>query len=336
MATLIRAASLSNYAEVARGLGLDPLQMLAEAGLEAGDLIDPDRRVAVDSVDWLLEASAERSGCATFGLRMAESRRLSDFGALSLLISHQANLRAVLETIARYRRLLNEALALHLERSGDLAIIREELAIPGRTPGRQACELAVGTMYRLIRSLLGERWRPVSVHLAHEPPADLSVHRRLFGLRVQFESEFNGLVCAAFDLDQANPGSDPAMARYAQQYVESLPQASGSMALETRQAISLLLPLGAASVERIAAGMGLSVRTLQRRLDLEDASFAELLNDVRRELALRHMANSANSLTRVAELLGYAQLSSFTRWFITQFGTSPTRWRASSIGGRPD
>jgi AraC-like DNA-binding protein len=239
--------------------------------------------------------------------------------------------------MARYRRLMNAALALHVEQAGDLAVIREELVLDGQAPGRQARELAIGTLYRLFRELLGPSWRPYSVEFTHDRPPDLREHRRLFGLEIRFESEFNGIVCACADLDRPNPSADPAMARYAQQFLETLAVAqaaqTGSAVQETRQAIYIQLPLGSASIEKIAAGIGVSARTLQRRLDADGVSFADLLDEARRELVLRYLANPANSLTQVAELLGYAQLSSFTRWFTARFGAAPTRWRAASRAG---
>ena len=74
--------------------------------------------------------------------------------------------------------------------------------------------------------------------------------------------------------------------------------------------------------------MGVTPRTLQRQLDEADTSFSDLLNAVRLELVPRYLQNPAHSLTQVAELLGYAHPSSFTRWFVAQFGKSPARWRA--------
>jgi AraC-like DNA-binding protein len=333
MVALVRAASLSNFAETARQLGLDPPRLLRDARIDVAALTHPDMRIRADRVDGLLEAAAAEGKCPTFGLRMAESRRISDFGAVSLLIAHQPSLREVLAVTVRYRGLLNEALAMHVEQSGDLVIVREELVTEGVTPGRQAQELAIGTLFRMFRTLLGPRWRPHSVNFTHAAPADLVVHRRLFGFDVQFESEFNGLVCSAADLDQTNPAADPAMARYAQQFVDTMASQAGvSTVRAARQAVYLLLPLGRASIEQIAREMGMNVRTLQRKLEAEGVSFSELVNDVRCELAVRYLAGRSNSLTRIAEMLGYAQSSSFTRWFIAQFGAPPKRWRAASLG----
>lgn len=328
MTIQVRAAALSNYAELARRLGLDPSRMLREAGLSVRALNDPDMRVPAAKVVGLLEASAEKSGCPTFGLRMAESRRLSDFGAISLLITHQRTLRDVLMLMVRYRNLLNEALIIDLEDARDLVIIREELVTESTQTARQSYELAVGTIFRMFRAVLGPRWHPYSVNFTHAAPPDLSVHRRLFGPNVKFGSEFNGIACAAADLDLPNPAADPVMARYAQQFLETLPKTEpGSATLDVRKAVYILLPLGKVSSEQIAQTLGFNVRTLQRRLDHEKTSLSMLVNGVRRDLAVRYLSNRGYQLTQIAEMLGYAQISSFTRWFIAQFGMPPVQWR---------
>jgi AraC-like DNA-binding protein len=329
MLTYVRAAALSNFGEVARQVGLDPRALLREVGLDLQVLADPDRRVPAPAVVSLLEGAAARSGCQTFGLRMAESRRLADFGAVSLLIAHQPTLRDALETTIRYRHLLNEALAMQIEEYGELVILREELVIEGAAPSRQAYELAVGALFRMFSALLGPRWRPYGVRFAHSAPDDLSVHRRIFGPSVEFNGEFTGIICWGADLDRPNPAADPALALYARRFVEGLGAAtSTSVALEVRKAAYLLMPLGRASIGQIAHAVGLNVRTMQRRLEAEGQVFSELLNEVRRDLAVRHLANPTYSMTEIARLLGYGQLSSFTRWFTDEFAQPPSRWRS--------
>ena len=213
MTRYVRGASLSNYAEVAARVGLDPNAMLRRAGIDRRVLDEPDIRVPADSVADLLEASAAQSGCPTFGLQMAESRRLSDFGALSLLITHQATMRDALMTLVQYRRLVNESLVISVEEAGDTVVVREELLVGGSRPLRQAYELAIGVMFRLFRTVLGPRWRPLSVNFTHAPPGELTVHRRVFGSIVEFNSDFDGLTCSRADLDAPNPSADPVLAR---------------------------------------------------------------------------------------------------------------------------
>jgi AraC-like DNA-binding protein len=97
--------------------------------------------------------------------------------------------------------------------------------------------------------------------------------------------------------------------------------------LDVRHSIDLLLPMGRATVAQIASGLGMNVRTLQRHLDQSGVSFSQVLNEVRHELAHRYIVNTPYSMGRVAEQLGYANLSSFTRWFSAEFGCAPSDMR---------
>ncbi|MFK8329808.1 AraC family transcriptional regulator [Pseudomonas sp. BJa5] len=331
MTALVRAASLTNYLEVSRHLGLNPHTLLAQVGLSASLLDDPNQRIAVSTVATLLEESARVSGCETFGLRMAELRQLSDFGEISLLLSHQRTLRDALQVIVQYRHLLNDALAIHIEEAGKTVIIREEVVTGLPNSGRQSTELAIGVMLRLCAALLGAHWHPISANFTHAAPADLAIHRRIFGCKLVFGSDFNGIVCPSADLDSANPLANEAMARLAQRYLDSL-QAGGklSLELEMRKTIYLLLPMGRATIEQVAQTQGMNVRTLQRRLEECGVTFSDLINGVRRDLVVRYLENPSYSLGRIADMLGYSMPSSFTRWFITQFGMPPAAWRSQN------
>ena len=328
MTTLARAAILTNYPEVARHLGLNVQNMLSQAGLSVSQLDDPTKRIPVTAAISLLEESAHISGCETLGLRIAELRQLSDFGEVSLLLSHQRTLREALQVIVQYRHLINDSLAIFIEEDGKTVIIREEVVADVPIHSRQAIELAIAVMHRFCAALLGAHWHPISVNFTHEAPTDLTVHRRIFGCKVEFGSEFNGIVCPAADLDAANPLANEAMARHAQRYLDSL-QTEGehSLVFDVRKSIYLLLPMGRATIEQIAQTQGMNVRTLQRRLEEGGSSFSDLINGVRRDLVIRYLENPGYSLGRIADMLGYSMPSSFTRWFIAQFGMPPAAWR---------
>lgn len=329
MATLVRSAVLTNYLEVAKHLGMSTHNLLAAVGLSQGLLQDPEQLIPVEAAVRLLEDSATASGCQNFGLRMAELRQLSNFGAVSLLLTHQRTLREALQVVVQYRHLLNDSLALYIEEAGKLVIIRAEVVTASHLPCRQANELAIGVIFRLCAALLGTHWRPTQVNFAHTAPEDLQLHRRLFGCKLEFASEFNGIVCLAADLEVANPHADPAMARYAQRYLDSLQSShESSILFEVRKAIYLLLPMGRATIEQISQALGLNLRTLQRRLKESDSTFNELINDVRRDLVIRYLENPNYTLGRIADMLGYSMPSSFTRWFIAQFGMPPATWRS--------
>jgi AraC-like DNA-binding protein len=329
MSTLVRAAVLTNYFEVAAHLGLNPQPLLHRVNLSRKLLADPEQRIPLEAVITLLEESARVTGCSTFGLRIAESRQLADFGVVSLLLTHQRTLRDALLTTMEYQHLLNESLAIHIEDAGKMVILREEVVADFPTSSRQATELAIGVLFRLCAALLGAHWRPFSVSFTHAAPADLQLHRRMFRCELEFDAEFNGIVCPAAALDHPNPLADPTMARHAARFVDSLPGAGApSLVLDVRKAIYVGLPMGRATIEQISQALGLNVRTLQRRLEESGCTFSDLINEVRRELVMRYMENSRYPLRRIAELLGYSMLSSFTRWFSAQFGVAPFVWRA--------
>ena len=331
MTLFARAATLTNYLDVARQLGLNTPSLLAQAGLSASVLDVPNQRVPVSAIVKLLELSARVGACSSLGLRMAEHRQLSDFGEVSLLLSYQPNLREALQVMVQYIQLFNNSLAIFIEEAGKTVIIREEIITDAPMPSRQVTELAVGVMYRFCAAQVGvgSNWHPISVNFTHDAPADLSLHKRLFGCKLEFGSEFNGIVCQSVDLDVPTPLANQAMARHARQYLDTLlVETQQSVLVEVRKAIYLLLPMGRATIEQIASTLGMNVRTLQRHLEESGATFSELVNEVRRDLVIRYLKNAGYSLGHIADMLGYSMPSSFTRWFSAQFGMPPATWRS--------
>jgi AraC-like DNA-binding protein len=325
MTRFIRSASLTNFQEVARSVGLDPERMLRESGLPPGCLQEPDLMIPLESVRQILEAAAERSGVEGFGLLMAEARKLSSLGPLGMLLREQPTLRQAVEALARYARVFNEALFLTLEESGDVFVVREEVIFGDEGSVRQSTELAIGVAFQALRSFLGPGWTPLRICFAHDAPADLSVHRRLFGRNVEFGHDFNGIVCARRDLLAANPHADPAMARYAQQLLDAAqPAVQPTLAAEVRQLVLMQLSSGRCKVDRAAQLLGIDRRTLHRRLASEGQSFSEIVDAVRRELAARYTASSTRSMAEVSSLLGFSAPSGFSRWYRQQFGASPS------------
>jgi AraC-like DNA-binding protein len=329
MTGLIRSASLTHYAEVARGAGLDPYRMLGEFGLPPACLREPELLVPIAAVRQLLEVSAERSGVEAFGLLMAEARRLSNLGPLGLLVREQPTLRLAVETLARYSNRLNEALFLTVEESGDVVVIREELIVGGSGPVRQSTELAIGVAFRMLRSFLGPDWRPRRVCFAHPTPRDRSVHERVFGRNVEFGHDFNGIVCARSDLELPNPDADPEIARLARQMLEASPALQmPKIGTQVRELVVLLLGTGTCTVERVAQHLGVDRRTLHRRLARDGETFSSVVETVRRELADRYLKERSRPLAEVSSLLGFSAPSGFSRWYRQQFGAKPSVRRA--------
>jgi AraC-like DNA-binding protein len=330
---LIRSGSLTNYADVARKAGLDPARMLAHYKLPPRCLSDPELRVPIERVRMLLEGSAEASGVEAFGLMMAETRQLSNLGPVGMLVREQPTLRHALQALARYTRLLNEALFLTIEESGDVVVLREELIVGGGGPVRQSTELAIGVVFRMMRAYLGPDWRPRLVCFAHDAPADRSTHKRVFGRSVEFGADFNGVVCARSDLERPNPNADPQMARYARQLVDAgISRTTPRMVTEVRDLVVMLLGSGRCTIDLVAQHLGVDRRTVHRQLASESQTYSALLDGVRRELAVRYMKNRDRPLAEVSSLLGFSAPSGFSRWYRRQFNAAPSAGRATERG----
>ena len=120
----------------------------------------------------------------------------------------------------------------------------------------------------------------------------------------------------------------PATGKYALSLIDALHErGSGSLASDARRLVFVLLPLQRATVKIVAQSMGLNVRTLHRRLAETGDEFSAMVNEARRELALRHLQGRVAGLGAIAAQLGYASHSGFTRWFGAQFGVPPQSWR---------
>ncbi len=320
MNALVRSASLTHFADVAAQHGLDAGALLAAAGLPGRCLHDPDLKVPAERVGALLELAAAQSRDAAFALRMAESRRLSNLGPLALLLRDEPTLRSALEAVVRFIHVHNEAMVLHLEQVDALVVIRIDLAGAGLRPLAQATELALGVTFRVLRLFLGAPWQPRLVCFTHGAPADLAVHRRVFGRAVEFGHDFNGIVCNHQALDAPNPGADPVMSRYAHQLLAPAAEARACMADRVRQLVLMLMPRGHCRVDRVAQHLGMDRRTVARQLAGEGTSFSRLVDTVRRDLMARYRDDGSRPLAEVAVLLGFSAPSAFSRWHRQHFG----------------
>lgn len=327
---VIRSASLSGYVELARSLGLHPHAMMRKAGLSPRCLDDPETPISVVAVRQLLESSAQAAVAEDFGLQLARGRRLSNLGPISIVLREEPTARQALDTLGRYLRLLNASLLTHIEDHADVVIIREEFLIEGAGSVRQSIELAIGVMYRILAELLGNAWKPRRVCFAHRPPADLTSHRALFGKDLEFNSSFNGIVCAAKDLTARLPTHESGMSTYARRFLDqALSNTRGNTIDSARQLIAALLPGGRCTADQVAQHLGMDRRTLHRHLHTEGHSFSSLLLAIRSEFAIRQIHDSDRSLAELAELLGFSGPSAFAFWFRQRFGCTVSAWRQS-------
>jgi len=331
---VVRAAALTGYFEVAEELRLDVVPLLRSVGLTRTMLANPEQIIPARSVVQLLEDSASVSGCEAFGLRMAERRHLADLGMVSVLIAHQVTLRDALDVLAEYRHRINSNLTLQIEDCGDTVFLREHLGLNPPMVSRQSNDLSLGVLYQMCRAVMPPGWRPQCISFSYErpAPADRGAYDRLFDCALEFGSDFDGLVVDKSDLVRENPRADAALASHARQLVAAIiDPGARTIPEEVEHSIRLLMPIGRASIGEVAHALGSNVRTLQRQLERDGASFSELLDRIRVQEVSQHFTNRRLSLTDVAHLLGYSSLSSFSAWYRGRFGETPSEMRRKAV-----
>ncbi|PTR30660.1 AraC-like DNA-binding protein [Rhodococcus sp. OK519] len=325
---LARYAALTGYIELSRTLHIEPVELMRSVGLDPAGLDLQDRWVPAAAVARLLERSSAASGRQDFALRLAEHRRLSTLGPLSVSIREEPDARSALRMLIRYQHMYNEALHIRLSERDGLSVIRVSIEPGEPMPVRQSVELAVTVVHQLLRSLLGDHWHPVSVSFEHSAPTDDSTHRRMFGAPLAFDNDFSGIVTYTGDLNEPNRLSDPHSRSYARQFLDSLSAPEEpTIAGRVRELVELLLPTGRCSIDQVARSLGVDRRTVHRHLAKSGQTFTSVLDTTRVELANRLVGGQRYSFTEISEMLAFSTPSSFSRWFHQQFGVSPRAWR---------
>ena len=327
-----RAAVLTNYNEVARHFGLDPYAMLGRCGLHPSSLRDPENWLPAKPLLRLLDDSPAVTGRDDFGVLLGENRTLASLGPVSLLLRHEITLGQIIATAVEYRRLINEIVDINVRTSGRSAILEWNL-LPGLR-STQGTNILATIAYRMLVEASGCIWQPECVHFRQSLPAHVATFQRVFRCSLEFDSSFDGISFPSQCLDYPNEHADPGLAVHARRLLDLLPglRKQETLAERVRSTIPFLISNGQADVQGVARYLGIPLRTFQRKLAAEGQPFGTLLNEARRELAVRYLANSNQSITMVAQLTGYSALSSFTRWFISEFGTPPGKWRRTTLG----
>ena len=246
MGPTIRAASLVDYPEIAQSVGLDPYKMLGRFRLPRSCLRNPDLRISADAVAELLQASASAARVDDFALRLAQRRGLSNLGPLALIVREQPTVRKAIEVLIQYIGLHSDALCPQLAEED--RVVRISRMLSGkRVRTRQALELAVAMFYRIIKTFLGDAWRPEEVCFMHSAPKHPEFYKRFFGRPVRFDWDYDGIVCRAADLEKSMPTSSPVIARYLKAHFDSILPFTRSEVSETvRELVWVMLKSGAA------------------------------------------------------------------------------------------
>jgi AraC-like DNA-binding protein len=180
----------------------------------------------------------------------------------------------------------------------------------------QGNELTLASPIFVFRWLMKRDWWPLQVGLTHPARGSLDRYKRYFGQIPLFDQDRMYFVCRASDMDILIGDFDPEAERVARRIAnDMLPVSHESFRGAVELTIRQKLAEGTLNAETVAAALDLDLRTMQRRLAAENASFSELLDLTRRDLARTFVENSRRPLSDVAELLGFQSLSAFSQWY---------------------
>ncbi len=302
---------------------------LREHGIDPLIFDDPDARLPHATAGRLWPAAARLTNDPDLGLHVAEGIRPGGFGVLGYAVQTSENVAAAFQCLSRYHRCLHDVAEVKLAIGRDHATLSHRLPVPGGPP-RAVAEYIVAGWLVTSRQATGVNWTPSRVRFAHPAPDDTAEHQRVFGCTVQFGQDCSELVFSREVLDLPLLKADPALQAILEAQVaralQKLPK--GEAATDAlRRHLAGELCKGQPILEQIAPRLHMSPRTLHRRLEEEQTSFRDILTEVRRELAARHLAERQLAIGEIAFMLGFSEPSAFHRAFKRWTGQAPLKYR---------
>ena len=303
----------------------------------AGALSSPLNRVPMARLIALFNAAVDLTGRADLGLEFGRRVQPGTYSTLGYALMTCDTLADAIALVPHYRRLVfdygysDTALSL----TGD-QVEFAWLVQPGTLP--YCVPLAEATLagwYSFGRWISNAELALSAVHFAHEAPTDVAPYSTYFGCPVHFGQARNALLfprsLLGLPLSQADRSLHLAMREQARAALDQVFGETG-IGQRARQALARRLPQCEATLEAVADALELAPRTLQRRLRDEGLNFKQVLDRLRRDLALVYLADASLSSLDIALLLGYAEQSSFTRACKEWTGSTPTEYRRNSDG----
>jgi len=313
----------------ARGLEIGDADLCA-AGISRSELDSLDGYVAYGGALHVADLLLRRSGDVSSGLCAgADFVDAATFGIVGLAARSSANLADAIGRTVRYARLIDENAELTLdEEPSGLRVSLGPLS-PLEWP-RVYTELLMAAFLSLCRAWSGAHFAVAAVGFRHGPPADAAGHARLFGCEPSFGAARNFIVIPRAALEQALPYGHPLQGRYFDRRLDELARARavapGPLG-DVRAAARQLLAQGTPTIEAIGGRLGVSRRTLQRRLNERGVTFGDILDSVRREAALAAITRPGASVQELAALSGFTDVKAFRRAFSRWTGQSPSVYR---------
>ncbi|WP_367394489.1 AraC family transcriptional regulator [Pseudomonas sp. X4] len=267
------------------------------------------------------------------GLTLGSQTEADDFGALGHALHCAPSVEKALMTLHTYLVVFAQESSIDYCCEGRQLRVTYQVTDTTVLNRRQDAEFAIAAILRQLQLITASAVQPLRVDFEHPRPADVSMHKQLFMCPVFFNQPTNRITLPAQVLGlPATRGNDrlfKALEPYLQQEREQRNISDELLPRITRM-IALGMASGLPSLDQVSQYLGLSRRTLQRRLKDLDIEFSVLIEEVRRDLAMGYLNHSDYSMTQISLLLGYAESGSFTRAFRRWTGHSPQQYRLAS------
>jgi len=335
-ATTTSASTLRLFVEALQALGADWRAILRSSGIEPAELTDPDARIPQDRFERVWIAARDATGDPCVGLHAGERIHAHAVNLLGYLLLSSATLGAGLRRVDRYQRVLTGVPWIAVLESGSSVRIR--VGAERGDPVFRAihAEYVAALMLHLLGWVSETRVDPVEARFEHEAACDPADYQRTLRCPVKFGAGQSELVLDAETLERPSLHADRALEKVHEEFGETLlaREAHPEVTRRVRQTLAELLESEAQDLATVARRLGMSARSLQRRLAEEETSFRALLDDLRRELAHHHLERRATPIEAIAYLTGFSEVSAFTRAARRWFGRTPARMREGAGNGK--
>jgi AraC-like DNA-binding protein len=304
---------------------IDGAALFRRAGLDPDRLRDPNARYPLVGMQRLWALATSASGDECFGLEVAQAWHPTTFHALGYSALASETLREALLRMVRYGRVVTTGATLELQESGDEVAVRLTGSLPDDRMVPASIDAGVASIVILCRQGRGGQIDPVRVRLTRARPSCSSRLEAFFGCPVDFGATENCLLFRVADLDAQLPTANPVLLRVNEQvltdYLARMERSEVTVRVQAK--LIQLLPSGEVDESSIARALNLSLRSMQRKLNARGVTFRKLLDDTRRQLAEQYLKDSTLSVSEIAYLLGFAEVSSFSRAFRRWTGHAP-------------
>jgi AraC-like DNA-binding protein len=320
----------------AQRAGIDLKPLLKKAGLSEKQINDPRARFAVHLQIQFLNVVANALGDEFLGLHLAQSVDLRELGLLFYVAASSETLGDALQRAARYSSTVNEGLSLKYLKGGDIRMVFEYVGV-ARHSDRHQIEFLMTALIRVCRKLTGLPLTPSRVRITHRRRNQGGL-AEYFGRNITFGARADELTFVETINDLTVTSADPylneLLVANCEQAFSRRRAKRGAFRAAVENAIVPLLPHGRVRASQIATRLGFSQRTSARRLALEGLTFSKVLESLRGDLARQYLSDPDLSISRIAWLLGYQEVSAFTHAFKRWSGKTPREARSKGAGGR--